>query len=122
MMKYKMQFNFSLVKQAMNASMSTSVHHCEIKVVIYCICEATALVNLFLTRTSGWLYMVTMPGEIFTSSTSRSSRVAETGVRGSYCPEEELIRIWVMVTNINIVPTYNELCWLSPIMKAKLAT
>lgn len=110
LMKYKMQFHFSLVKQALNASMSISVHHCEIKVVIYCICEATALVNLFLTRTSGWLYMVTISGEIFTSSTNRSSRVAETGVRGSYCPEEEeLKRIWVMVTNINIVPTYNTL-------------
>lgn len=33
--------------------------------------------------------MVTVSGETLTSSTNRSSRVAETGVKGSYCPDEE---------------------------------
>lgn len=33
--------------------------------------------------------MVTVSGVTVTSSTSRRSSVAETGVKGSYCTEEE---------------------------------
>lgn len=36
-----------------------------------------------LTVTSGWLYMVMVLGVTLTSSTSRRSSVAETGLRGS---------------------------------------
>lgn len=48
-----------------------------------------------------------MSGEIFTSSTNRSSRVAETGVKGSYCAKKKSSKESVMVTNIKIIQTYN---------------
>lgn len=75
---------FASVSQSFGAQSSSTT---TVKSVLSDVFETTALINLYLTRTSGWLYMVTLSGETLTSSTNRSSRVAETGVKGACCPE-----------------------------------